>query len=128
MMQDSNQPSPVNNKKIFLGNLPWSLTNESLTELVSQYGEVVEASIVTDKFNGRSKGFGFVEFTTEEAAQEAVEALNESEIDGRQIFVNIARPKAPREDRPRRSFDRRGGNRGGDRNDRRGGNRGGDRF
>lgn len=121
-MQDNDQPSQINKKKIFMGNLPWSLTNESLTELVSEYGEVVEANIITDKFNGRSKGFGFVEFTTEEAAEAAVEALNESEVEGRQIFVNIAKPKSPRSDRPRRSFDR-NDRRGGGRNDRRGGDR-----
>jgi RNA recognition motif-containing protein len=122
MMQDDNQPSQVNNKKLFLGSLPWSLTQEALTELASQYGEVVEAVIITDKYSGRSKGFGFVEYTTDEAAAEAVEALNESEIDGRQIFVNIAKPKAPRSDRPRRSFDR-NDRRDNDRNDRRGGDR-----
>ena len=121
-MQDDNQPSQVNNKKLFLGSLPWSLTQEALTELASQYGEVVEAVIITDKYSGRSKGFGFVEYTTDEAAAEAVEALNESEIDGRQIFVNIAKPKAPRSDRPRRSFDR-NDRRDNDRNDRRGGDR-----
>jgi len=122
MMQDDNQPSQVNNKKLFLGSLPWSLTQEALMELASQYGEVVEAVIITDKYSGRSKGFGFVEYTTDEAAAEAVEALNESEIDGRQIFVNIAKPKAPRSDRPRRSFDR-NDRRGGGRDDRRGGDR-----
>lgn len=122
MMQDDNQPSQVNNKKLFLGSLPWSLTQEALTELASQYGEVVEAVIITDKYSGRSKGFGFVEYTTDEAAAEAVEALNESEIDGRQIFVNIAKPKAPRSDRPRRSFDR-NDRRDNDRDDRRGGDR-----
>jgi cold-inducible RNA-binding protein len=117
MMQDSSQHSQINNKKLYFGNLPWSLNDETLKELVADFGEVVEAKVITDNYSGRSKGFGFVEFSTEEEAQAAIDALNESEIDGRKIFVNVAKPKAPREDRPqrrdnRRSFDRRDGDRG----------------
>jgi cold-inducible RNA-binding protein len=96
-MQDLSQP--VNNNKLYVGNLPWSITNEQLAELFGQYGEVVadSAVIITDRMSGRSKGFGFVEFVNEADAQAALEALNEYEVDGRALKVTIARPKAPRE-------------------------------
>lgn len=88
----------MDNKKLFVGNLPWGITNDSLRELFASVGEVVEAMVITDRMSGRSKGFGFVTFATEEAAQAAVAQLNEKEIEGRKIIVNVARPK---EERPR---------------------------
>jgi RNA recognition motif-containing protein len=91
----------VDNKKLFVGNLPWSVNNDSLRDLFSQVGEVVEAMVITDRMSGRSKGFGFVTFATEEAAQAAVQQMNEKEIEGRKIIVNVARPK---EDRPRNNY------------------------
>lgn len=88
----------MDNKKLFVGNLPWSINNDSLRDLFASVGEVVEAMVITDRMSGRSKGFGFVTFATEEAAQAAVAQLNEKEVDGRKIIVNVARPK---EERPR---------------------------
>jgi len=86
----------VDNKKLFVGNLPWGINNDSLRELFASVGEVVEAMVITDRMSGRSKGFGFVTFATEEAAQAAVQQLNEKEVEGRKIIVNVARPKEER--------------------------------
>ncbi len=86
----------MDNKKLFIGNLPWSITSDSLRDLFSQVGEVVEAMVITDRMSGRSKGFGFVTFATEEAAQAAIQQMNEKEVDGRKIIVNVARPKEER--------------------------------
>lgn len=91
----------MDNKKLFVGNLPWSVNNDSLRDLFSQVGEVVEAMVITDRMSGRSKGFGFVTFATDEAAQAAIQQMNEKEIEGRKIIVNVARPK---EDRPRNNY------------------------
>lgn len=79
--------------KLFVGSLPWAIRDEELKELFSQHGTVESASVVTDRATGRSRGFGFVEMSTEEEAQAAIEALHESEVEGRTIVVNIARPK-----------------------------------
>ena len=86
----------MDKNKLFVGSLPWSINNDSLRELFAQYGEIVEAIVITDRETGRSKGFGFVTFATEEAAQAAVQQLNEKEIEGRKIIVNVARPKEER--------------------------------
>ena len=88
----------MDNKKLFVGNLPWGITNDSLRELFASVGEVVEAMVITDRMSGRSKGFGFVTFATEEAAQAAIQQLNEKEVEGRKIIVNVARPKEERRD------------------------------
>ena len=80
-------------KKLFVGNLAWESTQEELQELFSEFGDVEEAVIITDKFSGRSKGFGFVTFTDDAAADEAIAKLNEQEFKGRKIFVNEARPQ-----------------------------------
>lgn len=79
--------------KLFVGNISWDATDESLGELFAEFGEVTSARIVTDKFSGKSRGFGFVEFATGEEASAAVDALNGKEFLGREIAVNIARPK-----------------------------------
>jgi RNA recognition motif-containing protein len=89
----------MDDKKLFVGNLSWGTTEEALEEAFSEAGEVTSVAIITDRDSGRSKGFGFVEMATAEAAQKAVEMLNGKEIDGRALTVNIARPK---EERPRR--------------------------
>lgn len=83
----------MDNKKLYVGNLPWSMTNESLKELFSEFGEVSEAVIISDRMSGRSKGFGFVTFATEESAQAATQAMNEKDLEGRKIIVNVARPR-----------------------------------
>ena len=88
----------MDNKKLFVGNLPWGINNDSLRELFASVGEVIEAMVITDRMSGRSKGFGFVTFATEEAAQAAIAQLNEKEVDGRKIIVNVARPKEERRD------------------------------
>lgn len=90
----------MDKKKLYVGNLPWSVTDESLKDLFAQYGEVVEAVIIKDKYSGRSKGFGFVTFATEEAAAAAEAAMNGKDVEGRAVVVNVARP---REERPPRT-------------------------
>lgn len=79
---------------IYIGNLNWKMTSEDLSNLFSPYGEVVSAKIVTDKFNNnRSKGFGFVEMSDDEAARNAISNLNDTEILGRKIVVNESAPR-----------------------------------
>lgn len=110
--------------KLFVGGLSWDTKDDSLRNFFSQVGTVVSATVITDKFSGRSKGFGFVEMSSDAEAQEAIAKLNGQELDGRTVAINEARPQAPR--------DNRGGgggggfNRGGGFHDR-GGNRGGGR-
>src|SRR5690242_7763519 len=104
----------MDNKKLYVGNLPWSTTGDSLKEMFSQFGEVVEAVIISDRMTGRSKGFGFVTFATEEAAEAAAKEMHQKDIEGRAIVVNVARPREERGDRG--GFG--GGNRGGFRHDR----------
>lgn len=105
------------NKKLFVGNLSYETTEDELVELFVAVGPIVSATIITDKMSGRSKGFGFVEMETEEAAQEAIEQLNNHELHQRSITVSEARP--PRE----RSSGAGGGNRGGRSRSSRGGSR-----
>lgn len=95
-------------KKLFVGSLAWATTDDSLKAFFSQVGQVESARVVFDKMSNRSKGFGFVEFSTEEEAKKAVDELNGKELDGRAINIDFARESA---DRPRREFG--GGNRGG---------------
>jgi RNA recognition motif-containing protein len=83
----------MDNKKLYVGNLPWSVTNDSLREMFSQFGEVTDAVVITDRMSGRSKGFGFVTFATEEAASAATQQMHEKEVEGRKIIVNVARPE-----------------------------------
>ena len=85
-------------KKLFVGSLPWAIDNQKLQDLFSEFGTVSQASVVMDKMTGRSRGFGFVEFEDDAAADAAVEKMNNADVDGRKIVVNEARP---REDRPR---------------------------
>lgn len=79
--------------KLFVGNLPWSVDDAALETLFAAHGEVTSARVVTDRETGRSRGFGFVEFANEEDAKKAIEALDQSEVDGRAINVSVARPK-----------------------------------
>ncbi len=78
---------------IYVGNLSWNLKDQDLANLFTPFGEVTSAKIVMDKFTQRSKGFGFVEMKTDEEAQAAIEKLNGSEVDGRNLVVNESRPK-----------------------------------
>lgn len=97
-------------KKLFVGGLSWNTTDDTLREAFAQHGTVASAQIIFDKMSGRSKGFGFVEFESDEEADAAIAALNGTELDGRTITVNEARPMGERP--PRRDFNR-GGDRGG---------------
>lgn len=108
-------------KKLYVGNLPFSVDNDKLKELFASYGEIEEATLISDKFSGRSKGFGFVTFTNDEDADKAIAEMNEKEVEGRKLTVNEARPMEERP--PRRDF----GNRGGGRDNNRGGGFGGNR-
>ena len=110
---------------IYVGNLSWSMTDEDLAGLFTEFGTVTSGKILKDKMNGRSKGFGFVEMEDDEAAKAAIAALNETEVQGRKLIVNESQPRAEG-DRPKRSFGGGGGgNRGGGGGYGGGGNRGG---
>lgn len=85
--------------KLYVGNLAYSVVEEKLQELFSQHGSVISARVITDKFSGRSKGFGFVEMGSSEEAERATAALNGTEFEGRAIVVSEARPQQPREPR-----------------------------
>lgn len=87
---------------IYVGNLPYSLTDDDLRGAFSQFGEVSSANVITDKFSGQSKGFGFVEMPNNSEADEAIKALNGSALQGRSIKVNQAKPRGDRVSRPRR--------------------------
>lgn len=87
--------------KIYVGNLPYTLTEDDLKSAFSEFGEVSSASIIMDKMSGQSKGFGFVEMPDDSEADQAIKALNESALNGRNIKVNQARPRGERS--PRRS-------------------------
>lgn len=86
----------MNNKKLFVGSLPWSVDDAGLSQIFAQAGTVISAQVVKDRDTGRSRGFGFVEMSTDEEAQAAVSNLNGSDVEGRKIVVNIARPREDR--------------------------------
>jgi RNA recognition motif-containing protein len=92
-------------KKLYVGNLPFNTTDEALQEIFAQAGSVQSAKIITDRDTGRSKGFGFVEMSSDQEAADAIQKFNGAEYGGRNMTVAEARPMAPREDR--------GGHRGG---------------
>ncbi len=83
-------------KRLYVGGLSYNTTESGLKDFFSQAGTVESANIITDKISGRSKGFGFVEMSTEEEAQAAIKTLNGKELDGRVLTVNEARPQEPR--------------------------------
>ncbi|MEO6536986.1 MAG: RNA-binding protein [Ferruginibacter sp.] len=78
---------------IYVGNLSWTMTDDDLSNLFTQYGSVTSAKILKDKMNGRSKGFGFVEMEDDEAAKTAISSLNETEVQGRKLIVNESQPR-----------------------------------
>ena len=80
-------------KKLFVGSLSWAINDEGLKQAFTAYGKVVSATVVVDRRSGRSKGFGFVEMENDSEAAAAIEALNGSELNGRNIVVNEAKPK-----------------------------------
>ncbi|MCX8057896.1 MAG: RNA-binding protein [Spirochaetes bacterium] len=98
------------NNTLYVGNLPYTYDEEKLTSLFSSYGKVTSSRIVRDRVSGKSKGFGFVEFESSEEANNAAQALNNIEVDGRNIKVNVAKPKEERGPRRSRNNFRRSGN------------------
>jgi RNA recognition motif-containing protein len=86
---------------IYVGNLPFSTSENDLSELFGEHGQVISAKIIIDRMTGRSRGFGFVEMENDDEAKAAIEALDQKEFQGRTLKVNEARP---REERPRRNF------------------------
>lgn len=98
-------------KKLYVGNLPYSATSETLHDMFAQIGPVDSATVITDRESGRSKGFGFVEMSTDALATESIQRFDGANYDGRAIAVSEARPMAPRTDF--RGGNRSGGGRGG---------------
>jgi RNA recognition motif-containing protein len=112
--------------KLYVGNLAYSATDDTLREVFGAFGQVSSATVITDRETGRSKGFGFVEFSSDDDARQAIDSLNGKEVDGRVLKVNEARPRS---DAPRggggRGGERRGGGGGGGGGGYGGGDRGG---
>src|SRR4030095_15513164 len=82
--------------KLYVGSLPYSVNEQQLVDLFSKYGSVSSAKIISDKYSGQSKGFGFVEMGSDEDAQKAITGLNGTQLEGRTLVVNEARPQEPR--------------------------------
>jgi RNA recognition motif-containing protein len=122
--------------KLFVGSLSWDTTDASLHDFFASAGTVVSAVVIMDKYTGKSRGFGFVEMSSEEEAKKAIETLNGQTLDNRQIVVNEAKPQAPRDNSfggggfrgGGRRDDRRGGYGGGGNGGGHGGGHGGDRY
>ena len=106
-------------KKLYVGGLPYAVNEDQLRELFSEHGTVESATVISDRMTGRSKGFGFVEMSNQEEAQTAMDKLNNTQLEGRSVTVNEAKPREPRGD----GGGGRGGFGGGG-----GGGRGGDRW
>ncbi|MCX6124672.1 MAG: RNA-binding protein [Proteobacteria bacterium] len=86
-------------KKLYVGGLSYNTSDQGLRDLFSQSGKVETANVITDRETGRSKGFGFVEMSSEQEAMAAIQKFNGTELDGRNLTVNEAKPQAPRENR-----------------------------
>lgn len=106
----------MSNNKLYVGGLPYEVTDGQLQELFADHGTVESARVIADKFTGRSRGFGFVEMGSGEEAQKAIDALNNTQLEGRTLVVNEAKPMERRDG---------GGGGGGGRNGGRGGGGGG---
>ena len=113
--------------KVYVGNLPFSVDDGKLKEIFSEFGDITEATVIKDKYSGRSKGFGFVTFAEKTSGERAVSEMDGKEVEGRALKVNEAKPMDPDRKPMRRSFggDRGGGGFGGGRG---GGFGGGRRF
>lgn len=92
------------NTKVYIGNLNYDTGEEKLREAFAEFGEVVSVNVITDRYTGQSRGFAFIEMSTEEEAKAAIEAMNGKELDGRQLKVNEARDRKPDSDRSRRQY------------------------
>ena len=86
----------MDNRKLFVGGIPWAASNDDLKAFFAQAGAVISAQVITDRETGRSRGFGFVEMSSVEEAENAVKNLNGADFNGRKIVVNIARPREER--------------------------------
>ena len=86
----------MSNNNLYVGGLPYSVTETQLEEVFAAHGTVESARVITDRMTGRSRGFGFVEMSTSEEAEEAIQKLNDTELEGRTLTVNEARPQQPR--------------------------------
>jgi len=89
--------------KVYVGNLAFSVDNEGLKKMFSKYEGISEVTVISDKYSGRSKGFGFITFSDDEQGRKAISEMNGKEVEGRELKVSEARPM---EERPRRSFNR----------------------
>jgi RNA recognition motif-containing protein len=96
----------MSNNRLYVGNLSFNTTENQINDLFAQAGKVISANLMQDKFTGKSRGFAFVEMSTPEEANKAIEMFNGKDVDGRALTVNIARP---REERPRGDFGGGGG-------------------
>lgn len=81
-------------KKLYIGNLPWSVDDAKLRELFSKYASITSATVIMDRQTGRSRGFGFVELSDDAEADKAIQEMNEMDIEGRKLVVNEARPRS----------------------------------
>lgn len=79
--------------KLFVGGLPYSIDSQKLNAMFTSFGQILSANVITDKFTGQSKGFGFVEMADDSAAQEAIKALDGSDLEGRRLGVSVAKPR-----------------------------------
>ncbi len=86
----------MNSKKLYVGGLPYQVAEDTLREIFSAHGTVESAVVISDRMTGRSKGFGFVEMSSQEEAQAAIDKLNGTDLEGRNITVNEAKPREPR--------------------------------
>ncbi len=86
----------MHGKKLYVGGLPYQVAEDTLREIFSAHGTVESATVISDRMTGRSKGFGFVEMSSQEEAQQAIDNLNGTDLEGRNITVNVAKPRQPR--------------------------------
>ncbi|MCX7997093.1 MAG: RNA-binding protein [Patescibacteria group bacterium] len=83
----------MDNRKLYVGNLPWAINNQSLFDMFAPYGAIIEAIVISDRATGRSKGFGFVTFENDSDAERAAAEMHDKEVNGRKLVVNVARPR-----------------------------------
>ncbi len=86
----------MSRKKLFVGGLSWNTTDDGLRQAFERFGQIAEAKVITDRETGRSRGFGFVTFSQDESAEQAINEMNGSQLEGRRIQVNEAQERAPR--------------------------------
>jgi len=86
----------LNNSKLYIGNIAYTVTTDMLRKLFEEVGKVIDAIVLTDRESGRSRGFGFVEMSTPEEAKAAIEKFQEHEFEGRKLIVNLAKPREDR--------------------------------